>query len=309
MNAMKRFRLNLNLTSVIVILAVGVLVPVMLSTAAGIVAIALSKDTGVVIIGALSISFTATAAGCGLLALVFTGRKARLARQQADFIANISHELRTPLSAIKLYAQTLQSGKLADDPEQTAQCIATILRETAWLDVMIDRLLTWRAASKDLLKLAMETQPVAAAVQSAIDRFNAMVPPDELTLSTAMDSRLCVRHDAQALNAVVLNLLMNAYKYTGTQKKIGVRVRDEEDRVIIEVEDNGIGLSAADAQRIFQPFYRAARNGKEETGGIGLGLAIARQLVGQHSGSLSVSSRPGEGSTFTISLPVAERMP
>ncbi len=303
---MKRFRLNLNLTSVIVILAVGVLVPVMLSTAAGIVAVALSKDTGVVISGALIISFTATAAGCGLLALVFTGRKARLARQQADFIANISHELRTPLSAIQLYAQTLHSGKLADDPEQTAQCIATILRETAWLDVMIDRLLTWRASSKDMLELSMETQPAAAAVQGAIDRFNSMVPPDELTLTVSMDSRLCVRHDAQALNAVVLNLLMNAYKYTGTQKMIGVRVRDEDRCVIIEVEDNGIGLSAADTPRIFQPFYRAARGGKEGTGGIGLGLAIAWSLVEQHNGALSVRSRPGEGSTFTISLPAAE---
>ncbi len=309
MNAMKRFRLNLNLTSVIVILAVGVLVPVMLSTAAGIVAIALSKDTGGVIIGALIISFTATAAGCGLLALVFTGRKARLARQQADFIANISHELRTPLSAIKLYAQTLHSGKLADDPAQTAQCVATILRETAWLNVMIDRLLTWRATSKDMLELSMKTQPVAAAVQGAIDRFNSMVSPDELTLSVAMDSQLGVRHDAQALNAVVLNLLMNAYKYTGTQKEIGVRVRDEDHRVIIDVEDNGIGLSTADAQRIFQPFYRAARNGKEETGGIGLGLAIAWSLIEQHNGTIAVSSRPGEGSTFTINLPVTEQTP
>lgn len=304
---MKRYRLNLNLTSVIVILAAGVLVPVMLSAAAGIVAIALSKDTAVIITGVLIISFTATAAGCGLLALVFTGRKARMASQQADFVANISHELRTPLSAIKLYAQTLESGKLADNPEQTARCVATILRETAWLDVMIDRLLTWRASSKDMLQLSMEMRPVTDAVHGAIDRFNSMVTPDEMTLSVSMDTRLCVRHDAKALNAVVLNLLMNAYKYTGTPKKIRVGAQDRDNHVIIEVEDNGIGLTSAEARRIFQPFYRAAPSAKRETGGIGLGLAIAWHLIEQHRGSLSVSSQPGEGSTFTISLPTAER--
>lgn len=304
---MKRYRLNLNLTSVIVILAAGVLVPVMLSTAAGIVAIVLAKDSSGIITGALIISFTVTAAGCGLLALVFMGRKARMARQQADFIASISHELRTPLSAIKLYAQTLQSEKLAGDPGQTARCVATILRETAWLDVMIDRLLTWRASSKDMLELSLETRPVTEAVCGAIDRFNSMVPPDELTLSVSMETRLCVRHDAKALNSVILNLLMNAYKYTGTRKQIRLGVQDRDTHVMIEVEDNGIGLAAADAKRIFQPFYRAARRDKEETGGVGLGLAIAWHLIGRHNGIISVSSQPGEGSTFTISLPAAER--
>ena len=303
---MKCYRVNLNLTSVIVILAAGVLVPVMLSAAAGIVAIALSKDTAVIITGVLIISFTATAAGCGLLALVFAGRKARIASQQADFIANISHELRTPLSAIKLYAQTLESGKLTDDPEQAARCVATILRETAWLDVMIDRLLTWRVASKDMLQLSMEMRPVTDAVHGAIDRFNSMVAPDKMTLSVSMETQLCVRHDAKALNAVVLNLLMNAYKYTGTQKQIHVSVKDRDNHVIIEVEDNGIGLTAADARRIFQPFYRAAPGDKRETGGIGLGLAIAWHLIEQHRGSLSVSSQPGKGSTFTITLPAEE---
>ena len=304
---MKRYRLNLNLTSVIVILAVGVLVPVMLSTAAGIVAIALSKDTAVIITGVLIISFTATAAGCGLLALVFTGRKARMASQQADFIAGISHELRTPLSAIKLYAQTLESGKLADNPEQAARCVATILRETAWLDVMIDRLLTWRASSKDMLQLSMEMRPVTDAVHGAIDRFNSMVAPDKMTLSVSMETQLCVRHDAKALNAVVLNLLMNAYKYTGTQKQIHVSVKDRDNLVVIKVQDNGIGLSAAEARRIFQPFYRAAQRDHGEIGGIGLGLAIAWHLIEQHSGTLSVNSQPGKGSTFTINLPTAER--
>jgi two-component system phosphate regulon sensor histidine kinase PhoR len=270
------------------------------------VAILLAEETGGVITGALVISFTTTATGCGLLALVFAGRKARVARMQADFIASISHELRTPLSAIKLHTQTLESGRLTEDPKQTAQCVATILRETAWLDFMIDQLLTWRASSKDMLELSLETRSVTEAVQGAVDRFNSMVFPDDLTLSASMDSRLCVLHDAKALNTVILNLLMNAYKYTGTHKQILVTVRDVDSHVVIEVEDNGIGLTSSEAQRIFQPFYQAATRNKRKTGGVGLGLAIAWHLIGQHNGTISVSSRPGEGSTFKISLPAAE---
>jgi two-component system phosphate regulon sensor histidine kinase PhoR len=287
-------------------IAAGVLLPVLLSTAVGIVAIALAEDTGGIVTGVLVISFTVTAAGCGLLALVFTGKKARLARQQADFVANISHEFRTPLSAIRLYAQTLQSGRLAGNPEEISRCIATILRETTWLDVMIDRILTWRASSKDMMKLNMKTQPVATAVHDAISRFNSMVPDDELTLSSSIKTKLDVQHDAKALNAVVLNLLTNAYKYTGSAKEISVSVKDINNHVIIEVSDNGVGLTASEMKHVFQPFYRAQPKDGSDTGGVGLGLAIARRLIGEHNGTISVTSEKDKGSCFTISLPAAE---
>ena len=303
---MKRFDLNLNLTSVIVIIGAGVLLPVLLSTAVGIVAISLADDTLAIVTGILIICFTVTAAGCGLLALVFASRKARLARQQADFIASISHEFRTPLSAIRLYAQTLQSGKLADDPEKAAKCIATILRETTWLDVMIDRILTWRASSKDMMTLNMESHSVADAVSGAIERFSSMIPPDEVTLSSSIETQLCVQHDEKALNTVILNLLTNAYKYTDQEKQISINVRDMDDHVAIEVKDNGIGMTPLQAKRVFQPFYRADKNDKRGATGVGLGLAIARHLIGQHNGNIAVDSRSGEGSSFTISLPAVE---
>ena len=302
---MKRFRLNLNLTSVIVIIAMGVLLPVMLATAAGIVAIVLAENVGGIVTGVLVISFTVTAAGCGLTAVVLAGQKAGLARLQSDFIANVSHELRTPLSAIRLYIQTLQSGKLAGDPEGQAKCLATILRETEWLDVMIDRVLTWRASSRDMMPLKMEKRPVSQAVEDAVQRFRGMVSADELKLSCSVRSRVCVYHDAGALNSVVLNLLTNAYKYTGKDKKIDVDVKDVGNDVVIKVRDNGIGLGPAQEKRIFQPFYRAEEQDSGQASGAGLGLAIARYLVQRHNGSISVNSMKGKGSTFIIRLPAA----
>jgi signal transduction histidine kinase len=303
---MRRLELNLNLTSVIVMVAAGVMLPVLLATAVGIVALCLARDTGGVITGVLIVSFTLTAAGCGFLALVWASKKASLARQQADFIANISHELRTPLSAIKLYAQTLESGQLADNPSETARCIATILRETSWLDAMIDKVLIWRASGKEMLKLDMKPQSVRAAVEGAVERFRSMVPTDGLTLTLQIESMVPVLHDSKALHTVVLNLLTNAYKYTGDVKQIQIQVRENPTHVFIEVSDNGEGLTQTEAKRVFQPFYRAPSGVENEKGGAGLGLAIARKLIQQHHGSISVSSEHHIGTRLTIRLPVTE---
>ena len=279
---------------------------VLLSTAVGIVALSTAENTKNIVTGVLIISFTVTAAGCGLLALVFAGRKARLARQQSDFIANISHELRTPLSAIHLYTQTLQSGKLADNPKETARCIDTILRETAWLDVTIDRILTWRSSSKSMMMLNLKAQTVEDAVCTAIERFNSMVPPNEVALSTSIKTTYRVLHDTKAMNTVILNLLTNAYRYSGDLKDIFVIVRDSDNHVVIEVKDKGNGMTSEDAKQIFKPFYRAEPRDGDERGGVGLGLAIVRHLVIQQKGTISVSSKVNEGTTFTISLPAIE---
>lgn len=301
--ARKHYHLNLNLTGVIVLVAVGVLLPVMLTTAVGIVALAFAQNAGGIVTGVLVISFAIAAMGSALIAVVLTGKKARLARRQADFVANVSHEFRTPLSAIRLYTQTLQSGQLAGDPARTAQCLATILRETEWLDVMIDKVITWRASSRDRLPLDMITAPVHEAVRSATERFRSMIEPGEVEFSFSTDSRLPARHDPSALNAIVLNLLTNAYKYTGKEKRIGVALRDENREVVIDVHDNGIGLSPAEAKLVFRPFYRVERKDGGDPSGVGLGLAIARHLVNRQGGTISVHSETDRGSTFTIRLP------
>ena len=300
---MKRLKLNLDLTSLIVLIAVGVLLPVMLATAAGIVAIVIAKDAGSIVTGVLVISFAIAAAGSGIIAVVIAGKKARLARRQADFVASVSHEFRTPLSAIRLYAQTLQSGKLQGDPTQTAQCLATILRETEWLDVMVDRVLMWRASSKDVLPMEMELKPVTRAVEETVKRFRTMVVAADLDFECSITSSLLVRHDPLALNAVILNLLVNAYKYTREKKWIRLVVRDDANEVVIEVMDNGMGLALLEQRRVFEAFYRVERRDGTNSKGAGLGLAVARHLVERHGGSISVSSEKSMGSTFTVKLP------
>jgi signal transduction histidine kinase len=303
---MKRLHLNLDLTGVIITLVVGVLLPVLLSTAVGIVALVIAEDTGGIVTGVLVISFACAATGSALVALVLAKRKVRLARAQSDFVANVSHEFKTPLSAIRLYAQTLQSGKVADDPEQEAICVDTILRETEWLELMVDRVLTWRSSPNATLPLNLECRPLAGTINQTIERFRRMIPPGSVRLSSQIDSDVTVNFDEHALHTVMINLLTNAYKYTGRDKKIGVSVRDEDDKVLIEVTDNGVGISPRNQKHVFQPFYRVGEEHREGTSGTGLGLAIVRDLVLRHGGTVDVESEEGIGATFRILLPIAK---
>jgi two-component system phosphate regulon sensor histidine kinase PhoR len=296
---------SLSLTGVIVALSVGVLLPVMLSTAVGIVTLALGESTKWIVVGVLVVSFATAAIGSAITATVLLGKKARMARLQADLLANVSHDLRTPLTAIRMYAQTLQGGRLKNDPRKEEESLETIVRETEWLEAMIDRILTWRAANRDRDNLEMESRPVGEAVEEAVERFSRMLAPGEVNLSVRIDSSAPVRHDRHGISAVVLNLLINAYKYTRKDKEISVGVTDRDGRVVLSVEDNGIGIPKQEVRRIFDPFYRVDSSLRGKSTGAGLGLAIVRHLVNAHKGKVLVESREGRGSSFIILLPRA----
>jgi two-component system phosphate regulon sensor histidine kinase PhoR len=296
---------NLSLTGVIVTLAVGVMLPVVLSTSVGIVSIAMGERANNLVIGVLVICFAAASIGGAVTATVLLGRRARTARLQADFLANVSHELRTPLAAIRMYAQTLQTGRLREDPHKTGECLDTIVRETEWLETMVDRVLTWRSAAKDRLVLELHIAPVAGAVQTALDRFSLLTAPGEVELTTEVSTTALVAHDANAIVTVLLNLLINAYKYTGDEKRIAVRAFDRGGEVAFEVEDNGIGIPTADRRRIFQPFFRVDDRLRGRSSGAGLGLAISKTLVAAHGGTIAADAGEGGGTCMTVRLPVA----
>ena len=301
----KRLRRNLQLTGPIVVLAVGVLVPVLLSTAVGILTLVLGDGSESIILGGLTISFTSAAIGGGIILAVLLGRRSRTARLQADFLANVTHELRTPLSSIRLYAQTLQSGLLNTDPARARCSVETIVRETEWLESMIDSVLTWRAAAKDRFDLDPEVGSVAPAVQAAVQRFGRMLTPGEVALTVDVQTAAPVRHDHRGLTILLINLLVNAYKYGGDRKRIRLWAEDRRDTVLIGVEDDGVGIPARELERIFDPFHRVETDRGPKTSGAGLGLAIVRHLADAHDGQVFVESTPGAGSRFVVQLPVA----
>jgi two-component system phosphate regulon sensor histidine kinase PhoR len=269
----ERIRQSLSLVKPIVTLSVGVVLPVLLSTAVGIVAIVAGESSLTLILGILMVSFTAAAIGGAVILYVLLGRRARIARLQSDLLANVTHDLRTPLAAIRIYAQTLQSGLLKSDPARAEECLRTIVRETEWLDAMVDRVISWRAASRDRGLVELRCGPIRPVVDEATARFLRMVPPDEVQLSCSFESVAAVRHDPRALEQALLNLLVNAAKYSPAPKRIGLQVRDEGPWVVVSVEDNGIGIPAGEVRRIFEPFYRV-KGAAAKTSGAGLALAI-----------------------------------
>ena len=290
-------------------LAVGVILPVILSTSVGIVSIALGEKANNLVIGILVICFAAASIGGAVTATVLLGRKARTARLQSDFLANVSHELRTPLSAIRMYAQTLQNEKLWDDPQKVEECLSTIVRETDWLETMVDRVLTWRSAAKDRMVLELRPAPLTQAVNSALDRFSALTAPGEVELTTEISTAAPVNHDPNGIVTVLLNLLINAYKYTGEDKRITIRAFDRNHAVTLEVEDNGIGIPITDQRRIFEPFFRGDDRLRSKSSGAGLGLAISKAIVTAHQGSIRAESREGHGTRMIVRFPISRPDP
>lgn len=302
----KRLKRSLGLTTIIVVLSVGVLLPVLLSTSLGIVTLALGQSSDAIVLGVLIICFAAAAIGGAVIVTVLLGRRARIARLQADLLANVTHDLRTPITAIRMYAQTLQMGVVAHDPARTAECVDTILRETEWLEAMVDRVLTWRGAAKDRSELDLEHAPIRDAVEDAVHRFERMIAPGEVALTVSFDSQAKLEHDRLGIASLVLNLLVNAYKYTGEDKRIGVFLRDVDGGVEIAVSDNGIGIHPKHVGKIFDPFYRVDSALRGKSPGAGLGLAIVRHQVMAHGGEVYVESHEGAGSRFLVRLPGSE---
>ena len=290
---------------IIVALSVGIILPVILSTSVGIVTLAMGRDTDTLVIGVLSTSFASAAIGGSVILSVLLGRRARISRLQTDLLTNMTHELRTPLAAIRMYAQTLQLNP--ENPELTADCLETIVRETEWLDSMIEKVLSWRAASRDRTLLEFTNAPITGAVSSAINRFSRMVAPGDAELMVQVDSASLVCHDPEAICSILLNLLINAYKYTlSEEKQISVYVYEEGGKVYLQVKDNGIGIPPKLRKKIFKPFYRVDSTLRSTSSGTGLGLAIVYFLVISHGGAVRVDPTD-EGSRFTISIPLATK--
>jgi two-component system sensor histidine kinase SenX3 len=151
----------------------------------------------------------------------------------------------------------------------------------------------------------MRRTPLVESVRGAVARFGSMVSPDEVSLVVDLRSDSPVNHDENGIASVTLNLLINAYKYTGATKEIRVTVQDVGEFVELAVADNGIGIPKNEVGRIFEPFYRIDTRLRSKSCGAGLGLAIVRHLALAHKGEVYVESEEGVGSRFSVRLPIA----
>jgi signal transduction histidine kinase len=232
-------------------------------------------------------------------------RAYRLSRLKTDFVANISHELRTPLTSVRLFAETLREGR-AESPEEVRECVEMLSSESERLSRMVENLLDWSRLESGRSPIKVVPVQVTALFESIGRTWRAQQLP--VSYKTELEPGLpALPIDAEAMSQVVLNLLHNAFKYTGPDKRIVLRARRLGRMIAVEVEDNGIGIRPQDKKRIFERFYRADDLLSRDTEGTGLGLAIAKKIVEAHGGRIEIDSKPGEGSTFRILIPQAKK--
>jgi two-component system phosphate regulon sensor histidine kinase PhoR len=236
-------------------------------------------------------------------------REVRLSRLKTDFVSNISHELRTPLTSIRMFAETLKMGRATTKEEQDA-CIDFIMKESERLGQLAERTLDWARIEAGRRSFDFERCAPAKLVGDTLETFLSLATLPRADLTVTIDEELPdIAVDPSAFAQVLLNLLENAVKYTPLVKRIAVRVRRQRGKVLVQVEDNGIGIAKKDMKRIFDRFYRADDLLARRTEGTGLGLSIARRVVAAHGGRILVVSRVGTGSTFTVELPALKAKP
>jgi signal transduction histidine kinase len=237
----------------------------------------------------------------------YLGRQMRLTRLKNDLIATVSHELKTPLASMRVLVDTLREGRCAD-AKQAGEYFELIARENERLSRLIDNFLTFSRMERNKRAFEFASVDVADAVRTAVAAVRERFSPPESRSDVDLPADLpLVRADRDALVTVLLNLLDNAWKYSGDDKAVKVRAFSDGSSVRIEVADNGIGMSRRAQKRIFDKFYQVDQTLSRKAGGCGLGLAIVKFILDAHGGSISVKSLPGKGSTFTVRLPSATR--
>jgi two-component system phosphate regulon sensor histidine kinase PhoR len=253
----------------------------------------------------------------------------RLESIRRDFVANVSHELKTPLSSIKAYTETLQNGA---DPETTQRFLGRIEEQANRLHHLILDMLMLARIESDHQPFEIVSVDVSEVARACVEAQRAAAEAKRITLAAQCDGAteggLCRAHaDREGLREILDNLVDNAIKYTPDGGAVTIAWRSEErgarsgERgvspepqapsapppaacIVLSVTDTGIGIKSADQERVFERFYRVDKARSRELGGTGLGLSIVKHLAQSFGGRVAVESTPGQGSTFTVELPV-----
>ncbi len=231
-------------------------------------------------------------------------REMALAKLKSDFVSNVSHELRTPLSLIRLYAETLEMGRLkSQEKYQEYYCI--IRKESERLTALINNILDFSRIEAGRKEYEFRETDLRELVHNTLDSYRYQIEQNGFAFEEKIaDDVPPVKVDREAMARSLLNLVNNALKYSQDQKFIGVNLFRDNGSVKLEVVDHGIGIPEGEQSKIFEKFYRVGDPLVHTTKGSGLGLSLVRHIVQAHGGQVYVDSRPGSGSKFTISLPV-----
>jgi signal transduction histidine kinase len=232
-------------------------------------------------------------------------KQVALARLKSDFVSNVSHELRTPLALIRLYAETLELGRITTQ-EKKNEYYSIIRKESERLSALINNILDFSRIEAGAKEYDFRETDIAELVRNTLDSYRYQIEQQGFALEEHIDPGIpSVKVDREAIARALVNLVNNALKYSDNEKFLGVRLYREQSMLKLEVSDRGIGIDRNEQSRIFEKFYRTCDPLVHNTKGSGLGLSLVRHITRAHGGDIEVESTPGRGSKFTLSLPLA----
>jgi signal transduction histidine kinase len=251
----------------------------------------------------------------GVLSLLLVGglvltyrsvsREMALARLKSDFVSNVSHELRTPLALIRLYAETLELGRVRTQ-EKVEEYYRIISKESERLTALINNILDFSRIEAGRKEYDLRETDIAELVRNTLDSYRYQIEQKGFAFEQSIDSSLPAVHvDREAIARALVNLLDNALKYSADEKFLGVKLYGANGVLKLEVVDRGIGIARREQSKIFEKFYRTGDPLVHNSRGSGLGLSLVRHVTHAHGGEVEVESTPGKGSKFTLSLPLA----
>jgi signal transduction histidine kinase len=225
-------------------------------------------------------------------------------RLKTEFVSMVTHELRTPLTSIQGYVHLLHEGEAGELSEEQRELLEIVRNNAERLLALINELLDLSRIEAGRIELDLKTLDLPPLIRGVARSLRPLVDAkgQQLTVDVA-EPLPAVRADADRVTQILTNLVSNAHKYTPAGGRISVAARGEDGRVRVDVTDTGIGLAPDEQAQLFTRFFRARNAATRQVGGTGLGLAIARSLVEMHGGEIAVKSAPGEGSTFSVTLP------
>jgi signal transduction histidine kinase len=255
--------------------------------------------TGFLILGALTLLL----AGGLILTHRNVAKEMALARLKSDFVSNVSHELRTPLSLIRLYAETLEMGRISS-PEKYQEYYGIIRKESERLTALINNILDFSRIEAGRKEYDFRETDLRELVHNTLESYRYQIEQNGFTYEEKIGEVPPLRIDREAMARSLVNLVNNSLKYSQDRKYIGVNLYRDNGSVKLEVVDHGIGIPPEEQAKIFEKFYRVGDPLVHNTKGSGLGLSLVRHIAQAHGGDVSVESAPGRGSRFIISLPV-----
>jgi two-component system phosphate regulon sensor histidine kinase PhoR len=237
-----------------------------------------------------------------LIVLNDVTRIRRLDIIRKDFVANVSHELKTPITSIKGFVETLLDGAY-EKPEDAKRFLEIIAKQTNRLNAIIEDLLSLSRIEQDDEKIELALTPVKQVLTAATQVCELNSKAKKIRVNLDCPENLKATINPHLLEQAVVNLIDNSIKYSKPQSEIQISATQKDQKISIQVRDNGCGIAEEDLPRLFERFYRVDKSRSRELGGTGLGLAIVKHIVQTHQGTITVESQLDQGSTFTIQLP------